>query len=40
MSNDNTLDLHYVQECFQKSLKENDDVFIETYIDGYNELVK
>ncbi|XP_038211490.1 ceramide-1-phosphate transfer protein [Zerene cesonia] len=40
MSNENTLDLNYVLECFQKSLKENDDVIIEAYIDGYNELVK
>ncbi|CAH4029050.1 ceramide-1-phosphate transfer protein [Pieris brassicae] len=40
MSNENTLDLHYVHECFQKSLKENDDVVIDAYIDGYNELVK
>lgn len=40
MSNDNTLDLHYVQQSFQRSLKEEDDVVIEAYIDGYNELVK
>ncbi|XP_063830853.1 ceramide-1-phosphate transfer protein [Ostrinia nubilalis] len=40
MSNDNTLDLHYVQQSFQRSLKEDDDVVIEAYIDGYNELVK
>ncbi|XP_045501832.1 ceramide-1-phosphate transfer protein [Colias croceus] len=40
MSNEHTLDLHYVHECFQKSLKEDDDVIIEAYIDGYNELVK
>ncbi|XP_049877065.1 ceramide-1-phosphate transfer protein [Pectinophora gossypiella] len=40
MSNDNNLDLHYVQQSFQRSLKEDDDVIIEAYIDGYNELVK
>ncbi|XP_052755879.1 ceramide-1-phosphate transfer protein [Galleria mellonella] len=40
MSNDNSLDLHYVHQSFQRSLKENDDVVIEAYIDGYNELVK
>ncbi|CAG5043081.1 unnamed protein product [Parnassius apollo] len=40
MSNENTLDLHYVHQCFQRSLKEEDDVIIEAYIDGYNELVK
>ncbi|KAJ2948255.1 hypothetical protein O0L34_g7484 [Tuta absoluta] len=40
MSNENTLDLHYVHQCFQRSLKEEDDVVIEAYIDGYNELVK
>lgn len=40
MSNDNALDLHYVQQSFQRSLKEEDDVVVEAYIDGYNELVK
>lgn len=40
MSNENTLDLHYVHQSFQRSLKEEDDVVIEAYIDGYNELVK
>ncbi|XP_068620487.1 ceramide-1-phosphate transfer protein [Battus philenor] len=40
MSNENNLDLHYVQQSFQRSLKEEDDVVIEAYIDGYNELVK
>lgn len=40
MSNDNTLDLRYVHQCFRNSLKEEDDVIIEAYIDGYNELVK
>ncbi|CAH0401456.1 unnamed protein product [Chilo suppressalis] len=40
MSNENTLDLHYVHQSFQRSLKEDDDVVIEAYIDGYNELVK
>ncbi|XP_059059653.1 ceramide-1-phosphate transfer protein isoform X2 [Achroia grisella] len=39
MSNENSLDLHYVHQSFQRSLKENDDVVIEAYIDGYNELV-
>jgi hypothetical protein len=32
--------LHYVHQSFQKSLKEDDDVVIEAYIDGYNELIK
>ncbi|KPJ10430.1 Glycolipid transfer protein domain-containing protein 1 [Papilio machaon] len=40
MSNEHTLDLHYVHQSFQRSLKEEDDVVIEAYIDGYNELVK
>ncbi|VVC93652.1 unnamed protein product [Leptidea sinapis] len=40
MSNENTLDLLYVHESFKKSLKDDDDVEIESYIDGYNELVK
>ncbi|CAH2042692.1 unnamed protein product, partial [Iphiclides podalirius] len=40
MSNENNLDLHYVHQSFQRSLKEEDDVIIEAYIDGYNELVK
>ncbi|KAI8419795.1 hypothetical protein MSG28_008446 [Choristoneura fumiferana] len=40
MSNQNTLDLHYVQQSFLRSLKEEDDVVVEAYIDGYNELVK
>ncbi|XP_063386003.1 ceramide-1-phosphate transfer protein [Cydia fagiglandana] len=40
MSNENTLDLHYVHQSFQRSLKEDDDVVVEAYIDGYNELVK
>ncbi|KOB73017.1 putative cytoplasm [Operophtera brumata] len=40
MSNENHLDLNHVQQCFQRSLKEEDDVIIEAYIDGYNELVK
>ncbi|XP_041984703.1 ceramide-1-phosphate transfer protein [Aricia agestis] len=40
MSNEDTLDLIYVNECFKKSLKDDDDVIIEDYIDGYNELVK
>ncbi|KAJ0173939.1 hypothetical protein K1T71_010085 [Dendrolimus kikuchii] len=40
MSNDNTLNLHYVHQCFQRSLKEEDDVVIEAYIEGYTELVK
>lgn len=40
MSNVNTLDLQHVHQCFQRSLKEEDDVIIEAYIDGYNELVK
>lgn len=40
MPNENTLDLEYVNESFQKSLKEEDDVIIDAYIEGYNELVK
>ncbi|CAH2232400.1 ceramide-1-phosphate transfer protein [Pararge aegeria] len=40
MSNEKTLDLEYVNESFQKSLKEDDDVIIDAYIEGYNELVK
>lgn len=40
MSNQNTLDLNYVHQSFQRSIKEEDDVGIEAYIDGYNELVK
>lgn len=40
MSSDNVLDLHHVHQCFQRSLKEEDDVVIEAYIDGYTELVK
>lgn len=40
MSNQNTLDLHHVQQSFHRSLKEEDDVVVEAYIDGYNELVK
>ncbi|GBP61982.1 Ceramide-1-phosphate transfer protein [Eumeta japonica] len=40
MSNGHTLDLNYVQASFQRSLKEDDDVVIEAYIDGYNELIK
>lgn len=40
MSNENTLDLQYVHESFKNSLKEDDDVVIDSYIDGYNELVK
>lgn len=40
MSNENALDLHHVHQCFQRSLKEEDDVVIEAYIEGYNELVK
>lgn len=40
MSNESNLDLRYVTECFRKSLKDEDDVIIEAYIDGYSELVK
>lgn len=40
MSNEKALDLHHVHQCFQRSLKEEDDVVIEAYIDGYTELVK
>lgn len=40
MSNENNLDLHHVHQSFHRSLKEEDDVVIEAYIDGYNELVK
>lgn len=40
MSKENALDLHHVHQSFQRSLKEEDDVVIEAYIDGYNELVK
>ncbi|XP_023939742.1 ceramide-1-phosphate transfer protein [Bicyclus anynana] len=40
MSNEKNLDLEYVNESFQKSLKDDDDVIIDAYIDGYNELVK
>lgn len=40
MTNKNTVDLSYVHESFQRSLKEDDDVIIEAYIEGYNELVK
>lgn len=40
MSHENNLDLHHVQQSFHRSLKEEDDVVIEAYIDGYNELVK
>lgn len=40
MSHENNLDLHRVQQSFQRSLKEEDDVVIEAYIEGYNELVK
>ncbi|XP_050352179.1 ceramide-1-phosphate transfer protein [Nymphalis io] len=40
MSHENTLDLQYVYDSFQKSLKDDDDVIIEAYIEGYNELVK
>ncbi|CAK1553085.1 unnamed protein product [Leptosia nina] len=40
MSNENALDLKHVHECFQKCLQDVDDVIIEAYIDGYNELVK
>ncbi|OWR50694.1 ceramide-1-phosphate transfer protein [Danaus plexippus] len=40
MSNENTLNIQYVHESFQRSLKEDDDVIIDDYIEGYNELVK
>lgn len=40
MSNEHTLNLQYVHERFQNSLKEDDDVIIDAYIDAYNELVK
>ncbi|CAH2089816.1 unnamed protein product [Euphydryas editha] len=40
MSSENALDLQYVYDSFEKSLKDDDDVIIEAYIDGYNELVK
>lgn len=40
MSSENALDLQYVHDSFQKSLKDDDDVIVDPYIEGYNELVK